>query len=186
MAGLISLSSTGVARVSHSSFDFEAITAVSSLDHLVNLKEIVGEIKFGLCPHLFDILKRREWRMTLPSCELLSDSMGLVKSVRLGVVQTLSSRRRRDVLDLRDCLEHGDINVLMHIDGPTNPADVGTKGLPRTVKALPILLYLIEKGYFAPQKSTNHGDTFGAATVFAEPVGTFDPDPVVPVFFWGH
>ena len=92
-AGLLSWQSCGLSRVSHASFDFEAISAVSSLDLLANVREITGEVLYGLCPSLHEENgnRRRQWKANLPATELHSDSMGLVKAVRLGVSGSLSS-----------------------------------------------------------------------------------------------
>ena len=154
--------------MSHASFDFEAISAVSSLDHLINLRELVGEVQVAVCPPLRPIEARKAWKERLPNCELHSDSMGLVKAVRLGLLSTLSSRRRRDVLDLRECLSLGDISVMIHIDGPTNLADIGTKCLARTGKALAALEDLIHRGRYHPKVSKDHDRTF-VNTVLEEP-----------------
>ena len=176
-AGLLSWQSCGVSRVSHASFDFEAISAVSSLDHLFNVKELVGEVLLRICPNIREREARQAWRDALPVVELHSDSMGLVKAVRLGVTQSLSSRRRRDVLDLRDCMQSGDLNVFMHIDGKTNPTDVGTKCNARTIEAQKELTKIIHDGHYHPRPSKNHGETFGAAFCFddLEDLGTLFP-----------
>ena len=50
--------------------------------------------------------------------------------------------------------------ALIHIDGPTNPVDVGTKPPARTEKALGILLKIVESGRYQAQKSQNFKDTF--------------------------
>ena len=167
-AGLLSWRTCGLARVSHSSFDFESISAVSSLDLLGNVREVVGEVTISLCPPLRANkgADRQKWRDQLPSCELHSDSMGLVKAVRLGVSGAMSSRRRRDILDLRDSMSHGDIDVFMHVDGPTNFADVGTKTISRTQKAFEVLKDLIHKGVYIPKRSQDHQRQFGAACCY--------------------
>ena len=160
MCGIISYSSSGVSRVSHASFDFEAIAAVSSIDLLVNVKELVGEVILCNCPPLREKGKRLEWRNQLAPTELHTDSMGLVKATRLGLVQSLTSRRRRDVLDLRDCLSSGDISTVLHVDGKTNPADTGTKKSDRTQEALPILLGIAQRGLYFPHPSSDYLKTF--------------------------
>jgi hypothetical protein len=171
-AGLLSWSSAGVSRVSHASFDFEAISAVSSLDFLINVRELIGEILVSLCPPLRRAAERAAWRENLLSCELHSDSMGLIKAVRLGVLPSLSSRRRRDVLDLRDCMSSGDLDVFLHVDGPTNIADVGTKPSAKTSKAYEELSRLIHHGVYFPHKSKDYDRTFaGLADVKTLPLG---------------
>ena len=97
-AGVVSWLSCGVSRITHASFDFEAVRAVSSLDLLANLREILGEVTISICPPRG--AARDEWRKKLPVAQSFTDSMGLVKAVRLGVTSSLSNRRRRDILDL--------------------------------------------------------------------------------------
>ena len=162
LAGLVSWQSCGLGRVSHSSFDFESICAISSLDLIVNLRELVGEILVGPCPRLLlnSGKDRRAWKERLPTAELHSDSMGLVKAVRLGTNPQLSQRRRRDILDLRDCMFHGEVAVFMHVDGPTNPTDVGTKPNAKTQVAAVELEHLIYRGKYAPKTSRDHSRTF--------------------------
>ena len=88
--------------------------------------------------------------------------MGLVKAVRLGATQSLTSRRRRDILDLRDAMRFDDL-VMIHIDGPTNPVDVGTKR-DRTEKAQIELRKITAKGRYTPTASKDFEQTFGAFT----------------------
>ena len=169
-AGLVSWQSCGLSRVSHSSFDFESIVAVSSLDLVINLREFIGEIVVSLCPPARATrgaqlaMSREQWRNLLVSAELHSDSMGLVKAVRLGTNTTLSSRRRRDIQDLQDCMDQGDIGVFMHIDGPTNFADVGTKPANKTVVAQAELDFLIVQGWYTPKMSADYAKTFGGTS----------------------
>ena len=167
-AAVVSWQACGISRVSHSSFDFEAIVAVSSMDFLFNLKELVGEVLVSVCPSFRDKLARQNWNAKLPSCELHTDSMSLVKAVRLNVVQGLSQRRRRDVSDIRECLNKNDLSVVLHIDGPTNPADVGTKPNNRTLKAWEVCAELILKGKYLPRISKNHHETFEVNAIFHE------------------
>ena len=162
IAGLLSMSSGGVSRVSHASFDFEAISAVSSLDLIVNLRELVGEITNSVCPNRRNVRLRQQWHANLPPCELHSDSMGLVKACRIGLTPSLASRRRRDILDIRDCLNQGDLSMMLHIDGKTNPADVGTKPNARTAESMKTLLRLIHEGRYYAHQSQDHTRTFGA------------------------
>ena len=88
--------------------------------------------------------------------------MGLVKAVRLGATQSLTSRRRRDILDLRDAMRFDDL-VMIHIDGPTNPVDVGTKR-DRTDKAQVELRKITAKGRYTPVASSDFHNTFGTFT----------------------
>ena len=101
--------------------------------------------------------------------------MGLVKAVRLGATQSLSSRRRRDILDLRDSMRFDDL-IMIHIDGPTNPVDVGTKR-DRTDKAQVELRKIIAKGRYTPVASRDFAAAFGA---FSALVGNFTWLTVAP------
>ena len=134
-AGIVSWQSCGVSRVTHASFEFEAVRAVSSLDLLANLREILGEVTISICPPRG--AARDEWRKKLPVAQSFTDSMGLVKAVRLGVTSSLSNRRRRDILDLREGLELDDLSAIVHINETTNPSDVGAKTGSSKKKALP-------------------------------------------------
>ena len=157
-AGIVSWQSCGVSRVTHASFDFEAVTAVSSLDLLANMREILGEVTISICPPRGPA--RDAWRRQLPVAQLFTDSMGLVKAVRLGVTSSLSNRRRRDILDLREALELDDLSAIIHINGTTNPSDVGTKTGSSTKKAMPAAEALVERGSYVPDISDDYQKSF--------------------------
>ena len=157
-AGIVSWQSCGVSRVTHASFDFEAVTAVSSLDLLANMREILGEVTIAICPPRGPA--RDAWRRQLPVAQLFTDSMGLVKAVRLGVTSSLSNRRRRDILDLREALELNDLSAIIHINGTTNPSDVGTKTGSSTKKAMPAAEALVERGSYVPDISDDYQKSF--------------------------
>ena len=155
IAGLLSWSSVGVARVTHSSFDSETIVAVSSLDMTNNHRELLGEVLIGVCPPRRNREERRRWMDNLPLCELHSDSMSLVKAVRLGVNNKLAMRRSRDVSDIREAISLGDYSALLHIAGPSNFSDVGTKPPSRTVKSQALLEQLVYYGLYKPELTTD-------------------------------
>ena len=156
--GVIMSQSVGIARVAHSSFDSETLVAVSAIDIVGNIRDVGGEIIMGPCPHRRDP-ERPIWEGKLWGIELHSDSMSLCKVIRLGIGASLSRRRQRDVEDLRQFVTF-DGAALIHIDGPTNPVDVGTKPAARTDKALPILSKLLSGGRYQAQISQNFKDTF--------------------------
>jgi hypothetical protein len=156
--GVIMSQSVGIARVAHSSFDSETLVAVSAIDIVGNVRDVGGEIVMGLCPHRRSP-ERPLWEGRLWGIELHSDSMSLCKVIRLGIGASLSRRRQRDVEDLRQFVTL-DGAALIHIDGPTNPVDVGTKPATRTDKALPILSLLLNEGRYQAQISQNFKDTF--------------------------
>ena len=67
---------------------------------------------------------------------------------------------------MRDSMRHDDL-VMIHIDGPTNPVDVGTKR-DRTEKAQVILRRITERGRYHPTASADYAQTFGALTAIFE------------------
>ena len=73
---------------------------------------------------------------------------------------SLSSRRRRDILDLRDCIANDDLSTVIHIDGKTNPVDVGTKAQTRTVSAQPVLDLVSKSGRYNPRPSSDYAKVF--------------------------
>ena len=76
------------------------------------------------------------------------------------------------MLDLRECMSSGDLDVFLHVDGPTNIADVGTKPSAKTSKAYEELSRLIHKGVYFPHKSKDYDKTFaGLADVKTLPLG---------------
>ena len=120
---------------------------------------MVGEFLLGPCPRR-GAEREDVWRKNLPPCDIHSDSMSLVKAVRLGVTQSLTRRRIRDILDIRESIIYGEIAALLHIDGTTNPADVGTKPLARTTKSYPVLMRIVKGGRYDPKRSKDHAKTF--------------------------
>ena len=139
-AGVVSWESCGVSRVTHASFDFEAVTAVSSLDLLSNLREILGEVTISICSPRGPL--QDEWR------KKHSYSLTVWGWSKLGTTSSLSNRRRRDILDLRYALELDDLSAIVHVNGTTNPFDVGTKAGSSTKKAQPAAEALVEQGYY--------------------------------------
>ena len=86
--------------------------------------------------------------------------MSLVKAVRLGASSSLSSRRRRDIADLRDCIAAGEVQSLIHINGQTNTTDPGTKAIARALKGWESLREIVERGFYTPHISADHAVTF--------------------------
>ena len=156
--GLVVMQSVGIARVTHSSFDSESLVAVSAIDVVGNVRDVGGEIVMGPCPPLRDP-ERPLWVGRLWGIEMHSDSMSLCKVIRLGIGASLSRRRQRDVEDLRQFVTL-DGAAFIHIDGPTNPTDVGTKPASRTDKAMRILSKIVDTGKYQAQISQNFKDTF--------------------------
>ena len=59
-------------------------------------------------------------------------------------------------------MSQGDLDVFIHIDGKTNPVDVGTKAVNRAQEGLKNTLRIVNEGHYDPQESTDHQNTFGA------------------------
>ena len=147
---LVASHATKLGKISHSSFDSEAINNVDSLDLAININEMSTEHIFGICPSLRSEPRRSEWVANRTSCELHSDAQSFIRVVRLNLIHTLSRRRARDIEDCRVALETGDLSAYLHIAGVTNPADVGTKRHP-SPGALATLTDLAERGRYVPQ-----------------------------------
>ena len=58
----------------------------------------------------------------------------------------------------------GDLEVMIHVDGKTNPVDVGTKSLSRTQEGLKETLKIVNEGFYQPKQSSDHQNTFGVST----------------------
>ena len=71
---------------------------------------------------------------------------------------------------------HDEIDTFMHIDGPTNPADVGTKGGTKTKAAMEKLNELITKGKYSPMGSNDYQNTFGQKEIESAYVCSADLD----------
>ena len=158
-AALLSSVSSGIKLVTHSSFDSEAIVGVSSVDIGLNMNEICGESIHGICPPRNQSVNRESWFSKLPNVELLSDSMSLVKVIKLGLSSQLSRRRSRDVEDLRLALLQQRLSAILHISGPTNPSDCGTKAYAKCKKSAQILQDILVSGRYQPVLSTEKLDT---------------------------
>ena len=85
------------------------------------------ETQFGVCPKRSEKDERTKWMSLKTPLEIHSDALGFIKLVRFGMLQALTRRRARDIGDARQSLEDGDVSLFVHIRGPTNPADIGTK-----------------------------------------------------------
>ena len=72
----------------------------------------------------------------------------------------MSNRRRRDILDINEALELEDLSAIVHVNGTTNPADIGTKTGNSTKKAVPAAEDLIERSVYEPDLSDDYKSTF--------------------------
>ena len=96
LCAVLSWKSYGVSRVTHASFDFEAISVVSSFDLLSNVREIAGEVTTSGCPSLREEggEARRRWKVFLPGIELHTDSISRATRWTGRRTQSTSGRRR--------------------------------------------------------------------------------------------
>ena len=128
----------------------EAVAGVSALDVSLNIRRGVGEFLSGVCPSFRDKEERARWENSLPNLELHSDAMSFVKVVRSGTSHVLARRRASDVEDVRQCMARRELSLILHIRGPTNPVDVGTKPLLKCQESCKILDALVKSGKYAP------------------------------------
>ena len=149
-AVVVYFASNGISRICHSSFDMEAVAGVSALDVSLNIRRGVGEFLSGVCPSFRDKEERARWENSLPNLELHSDAMSFVKVVRSGTSHVLARRRASDVEDVRQCMARRELSLILHIRGPTNPVDVGTKPLLKCQESCKILDALVKSGKYAP------------------------------------
>ena len=150
-AGIVSSSSSKLNKVTHSSFDSEAINNVDSLDLAINVNETSTEVGIGVCPNRRDLVLRQEWFAKRQSCEVHSDSHSFTRLVKLGLTHVLSRRRARDIEDARQALQDEDISIFLHVSGLSNPSDVGTKKNP-AAKAVEALREVLA-GFYTPVAS---------------------------------
>ena len=62
----------------------------------------------------------------------------------------ISKRRRMDIDDIQDLLQHKEIKLVRHINGPTNPMNFGTKQRPRTSADGVRFMSLFYEGIYIP------------------------------------
>ena len=149
-AAIVYFASNGISRVCHSSFDMEAVTGVSALDTSLNLRLCAGEGISGKSPDFREKEKRESWTACLPNLELHSDAMSFVRVVRSGTTHVLSRRRASDVEDMRQCLDRRELSSILHIKGPSNPTDIGTKNLSKCSGAAVTLDQIMLHGTYSP------------------------------------
>ena len=82
--------------------------------------------------------------------EIHSDALSFITLVRIGMSQTLTRKRARDFDDARQALEDGDVSLFLHIRGPTNPVDIGTKRAAKAKESKDRLRNILHTGTYAP------------------------------------
>ena len=106
------------------------------------------ETPFGVCLKRSEKEERKKW-MSLRTI-LHSDALSFIKLVRIGMSQTLTRRRARDIDDARQALEDGEVSLFLHIRGLTNPADIGTKRAAKAKESKDRLRNILNHGYYVP------------------------------------
>ena len=147
--GVVATQSHRVQRVTHSSFDSESINAVTQEDLAININETSTEFLHGVCPGRRQREARQKWMSARTANELHTDAMSLVKLMKVDSTSVLTRRRARDIADLRECIQEEDLTAVLHIAGPTNPADCGTKARDRSKDSI-IHLKKVLQGNYSP------------------------------------
>jgi hypothetical protein len=162
-------------RVTHSSFDVETVTAIAALDALLWVKFSVLEWFHGIEPSRGDRVlgvarrtgssgrsgttsstaqpARTATSVPAPptvSSELLTDCNSLVTAcTSVGAIPKGTQKRRVfDLADIRECLSIGDLDLISHIDGKTNPLDALTKKSNRCAVTRQILQKVFSTGTY--------------------------------------
>ena len=156
-------------RVTHSSFDGETVGAVQAVDSGLAVAMLVEEFEFGVLrsrkQRLYDQLQGLSETRTKTVCELHTPGKGheetkcelhvdakclvdRVASRRLDV--KLAKRRKQDVSDLKECVELGELEPLVKVDGKYHCPDALTKGRARTKDTAGLLVKLLEQGIYFP------------------------------------
>ena len=149
-----------IPRVTHSSFDAETIEAVLGTDMATGVGELVSEALHGVRP---GISERREletegtpWTDVITESEVHTDSKCLVdRTANLGISSAIQPRRRRDIADMKECVDYGQLRPLVHIAGPTNPVDGLTKEKTRhgVRQTLEIMRKLLTTGIYLADRT---------------------------------
>ncbi len=142
-------------RVTHSSFDAEAIAAVEALDAALMVCMMLEEGQNGVRGSRKEILAGYmekgylEHDEVVVPVEMHTDSKSLVDRVTSMSTTSLSKRRKADVADLRECVDRGELQIL-HIAGKQNPADCLTKHRSRTKQTTQRFVQLVREGWYEP------------------------------------
>ena len=169
--GLILGQSTKITKVTHASFDSESINNVDALDLGININELSTETQFGVCPKRSEKEERKKWMSLRTPLEIHSDALSFIKLVRIGMSQTLTRRRARDIDDARQALEDGDVSLFMHIRGLTNPADIGTKRAAQAKDSKIRLRTILHEGYYVPDTSNMNEEENAALEIVHQILG---------------
>ena len=166
--GLILGQSSKITKVTHASFDSESINNVDALDLGININESSTETQFGVCPKRSEKDERKKWMSLRTPLEIHSDALSFIKLVRIGMSQTLTRRRARDIDDARQALEDGDVSLFMHIRGVTNPADIGTKRAAKAKESKDRLRKILHEGFYKPDTASMTEEEATCLTLVAE------------------
>ena len=145
-------------RVSHSSFDGETIECVDALDGSVGISLFLDEGLYGQRPTMlerkeaqlegWDAMEGRpEYGVQIVAHTDAKCLTSRIHSVTLD--QGMRKARKTDISDLKDRIERGLLEDVVHIAGPHNPLDALTKHASRTAKTMPRLKQLVQ-GHYEP------------------------------------
>ena len=145
-----------VRRVVHSSFDGETVVAVEIVDTMLSLQMLLDELRRG--PYL-NLLQRKilviEGQEPEPEIltrgELHTDCNSLVtRTNSLKVDPNMTKRRKLDVADIKEVIQEGFVDPLVHINGDFNPANAGTKKISWYHVTMRRLVALVTDCYYEP------------------------------------
>ena len=145
-------------RVSHSSFDGETIEAVDALDGTTGISLFIDEGLFGQRPTMLErkeaqlegwdaMAGRKDFNVQVLAHTDAKCLTSRVESVTLD--QGMRKARKTDISDLKDSVERGLLEDLVHIAGPYNPVDALTKSASRTTKTMERLREVV-RGHYEP------------------------------------
>jgi len=149
--GLCDWKSQRCRRVTHSSFDSEAVSGVMTLDSALAIGLLVEEFHNGVrCSMRERIWKGEEEREKTP-VELYCDAACVTtRANSLSLDPKMSKRRKQDIADMQECLAEGDVSAIIHVQGEWNIADALTKGKARTTKTMTALREMLKSGVYVP------------------------------------
>jgi len=151
----IEYKSSKVRRKGVSSFDVETLVLVDLADIAYVIGLLLEELLWGKRPTLaqrrlmqLDGVEVEERHAPIILDTDAKDCVDRVYSLQRSL--DISKRRRMDIDDLQDLLQHKDLQLIRHIHGPTNPMNFGTKKRSRTCADGVKFMSLFYDGLYIP------------------------------------
>ena len=151
----IEYKSSKVRRKGVSSFDVETLVLVDLADIAYVIGLLLEELLWGKRPSLaqrrlmqLDGVEVEERHAPIILDTDAKDCVDRVYSLQRSL--DISKRRRMDIDDLQDLLQHKDVQLIRHIHGPTNPMNFGTKKRSRTCADGVKFMSLFYDGIYIP------------------------------------